>query len=77
MPIMPATKIASIEERMAKNLRRWLERKEMTQMEVAKKAKCSRATVTRMVNGRGFGIAVGTLNNVALALKIDIAELLR
>lgn len=58
-----------------KNLRAMMEKKRMTQIELAKKSNLTRKTINKYVNGQQYSSAIAIVN-LAYALECDLSDLI-
>lgn len=58
-----------------KNLRAMMEKKRMTQIELAKKSNLTRKTINKYVNGQQYPSAIAIIN-LAYALECDLSDLI-
>jgi DNA-binding helix-turn-helix protein len=52
------------------------EKRRISQTELANKAKVTRATISKIENGEEVEVKIGTLENLAKALKCSVADFL-
>lgn len=63
-------------ERVARNVKLWREQRELSQLSLSKTAGLSRTYLSRVENGVET-VSVDNLEKLAIALSVDIMELLR
>ena len=70
------TKYQSARERVARNVTHWRKERGVSQLSLAKDAGLSRTYLSRVENGVET-ISLDHLETLAIALKVDIVELLK
>ena len=63
-------------ERVARNVKLWREQRELSQLSLSKDAGLSRTYLSRVENGVET-VSVDNLEKLAIALNVDIVELLK
>ena len=66
-----------IDKRLGKMLKAYREKKGMTQVQLAKRAKVTQAYVAMLEGGVKKNPSLATLKRIAKALKVDVGDLLK